>query len=78
MHIHDIIEENAHDNAGYAIAYALLQLADAHRSAAIALRNLGTGNAATEMGVVEMLAGEVGRIAEALRHIVDKMPEDDS
>ena len=62
--------ERAEDDGQYAIARALLDLATQ-------LKYLGVGNAATQMGAIELLAMEVkegtGRIAEALDQVASEI-----
>lgn len=59
-----IITERAEDNGAYAIAYALLRVADQ-------IRKLGLNDAATSMGAVELLASEVAKIGPALSHLAE-------
>ncbi len=53
------IVANASRDSGYAIAYAILKLADAGQSLAYQLKCLGFGNASTDMGAIEGLAMEI-------------------
>ncbi len=77
IHIQDLCEDKARaGDAGYAIAYALLELADAQQKTAIAITRLGLNDAATPMGAIEMLSLETKRIAEALNAISEKFPEE--
>jgi hypothetical protein len=57
--IEQSIASGATTESGYAIAYAILKLADACRSMATQLKYLGTGDAGTTMGAIEYLATEV-------------------
>jgi hypothetical protein len=57
--IEQSIASSASTESGYAIAYAILKLADACKSVATQLKYLGTGDAATTMGAIEYLATEV-------------------
>ena len=59
MRIEDLIEDRARSDGAYAIAYALLEQAEALKACASALRDIGIGNAATPMGGLELLAMEV-------------------
>jgi predicted RNA methylase len=70
-----VIAENAATDSGFAIAAALLRLADAQEKIARRLSDLGTGNAATQMGAIEFLtvelksalqevAGSIAQVAE--------------
>jgi len=49
-----------------AIAIALLEVADQTAAVAAGLRMLGTNDAATQMGAIELLAMEVKKISEAI------------
>ena len=53
--IEQSIASSAATESGYAIAYAILKLADACQSVATQLKYLGTGDAGTTMGAVEYL-----------------------
>jgi len=68
--LHDIIEQMAREDAGYAIAYALLKLATAQADLAFHVKYLGNGNAATQMGAIEAFGKHIGEkldlIADAL------------
>lgn len=55
------------EDAGFAIAYAILRLAEAQEATASALRALGTGNAATEMGAIEALSVSVEALSSSIR-----------
>jgi len=59
-----IITERAEDNGAYAIAYALLRVADQ-------LKWLGTGDAATTMGAIEMVGAELQGVGNALNAIAE-------
>ena len=70
-HIHDLFEEGARrGEAGYAIAFALLELASAQERTATALKNLGLADASTPFGAIEALGMQIKEtgelIAEAL------------
>jgi hypothetical protein len=54
-----IIVSKASSDGRFAIAAALLEIAEAHHSLATHLKYLGVGNAATEMGAAEFLAGSI-------------------
>jgi hypothetical protein len=62
------IENRARDglDSGWAIAFALLRVADA-------LNRLGTGNAATEMGALEFVGSQIGKVAEALESVASEV-----
>jgi FkbM family methyltransferase len=51
--IEDLIESKARSDAGYAIAFALLQLARAQEASTHHIKNLGNGNASTDTSAVE-------------------------
>jgi hypothetical protein len=77
QHIEDLFEEKARAGDGsFAIAYALLRLADEQKATAYQIRQLGFGDAATSMGGIEHLTLHLSRtgetIAEALRAIADR------
>jgi hypothetical protein len=57
--IEQSIAVSASSEGEFAIAYAILKLADACQSVATQLKYLGTGDAGTTMGAVEYLATEV-------------------
>jgi hypothetical protein len=67
-HIHDFCEENARTDSGYAIAFAILELADAQKAAAKALDRLGLNytNETGPPGALEELAMQAKRVADAL------------
>ena len=54
------------DGGLFAIARAILGSADHLNDVAYALRALGTADAATRMGAIELLSMEVRKIAEAI------------
>lgn len=60
------IERKAKTNGEYAIAYALLKLADAQQSTAYQIRNLGNADAATPMGALEAFGLHIGEKLDAL------------
>jgi len=72
----ELFASKARTDAGYAIAYALLQIADAQRQAAYgqaeiasSLRKFGLGDPATPMGAIECLSIELRNLGEALKHV---------
>lgn len=69
----EVFEKKAHKEAGYAIAYSLMQLAKQQEMVAIHLKYLGTGDAATRIGAVEFLAMETKGIATALSEVADAL-----
>lgn len=65
--LRELFEKKARSGDGaFAVAYALLELADAQDKAAIATFDLGTRNAGTQMGAIELLALEVKGLAAAI------------
>lgn len=73
--IEDSFEELIGEDAGYAVAYAVLQLAKATDRVADQIMALGLGNAATPMGALELLSSEVKRIAGAMEVIANREVE---
>lgn len=66
-HIQDFCEDKAHaGDAGFAIAYALLELAEAQKSLATHVKYLGNGDAATPMGAIEAFGAHIGEKLDAL------------
>lgn len=69
---HGLIEKRLtthSDDPGWAVAFALLELAKAGDRIANALHRLGTADAATPMGAIELLASEVAEIAPQLNSL---------
>lgn len=66
LHLHDVIEERARTDGSYAIAHALLKLAEAQSRTAHSLERLGLNEASSSMGAVELLSSELKRIADHL------------
>lgn len=74
--IEDVIEEKALIDAGYAIAFAILRLADAQRSTAGQIRNLGLADAGgTSMGAIELLASELKGVRDAIHALAEAHSE---
>jgi hypothetical protein len=68
--LRDLFEERARKgDAGFAVAYALLDVADAQYAIREALRSLGNGDTATKMGAIENLAGKVAGLSISLEGI---------
>ena len=71
-HFYSLCTERADEDGQYAIARALLDVA-------IQLKYLGVGNAATQMGAIEVLAMEVkegtARMAEAMALIAQEISD---
>ncbi len=65
MHIDDQIAEKAAKDGGYAVAYALLQLAQAQKDVAQAIKDLDIPF------IGERIDGAGGAIADALREVSD-------
>lgn len=65
-HLHDVIEEKARTDGIFAIAYALLRLANAQSDTATHLKYLGNGNASTPMGAIEAFGAHIGEKLDAL------------
>jgi hypothetical protein len=66
QHLADLIEEKARTDAGYAIAHALMRLADAQGEVAQHIKYLGNGNASTSMGAIEAFGLHIGEKLDAL------------
>ena len=73
--LEQFIEQSAKANATYAVAYALLRLAEAQADTAVHLKYLGVGDAGTTMGAVEYLAVELSSKLEKLADAADKIAE---
>lgn len=74
MHIHDLFEEKARKGDGqFAIAYALMNLVDAHKSVATHLKYLGNGDAATTMGAIEAFGAHIGEKLEGLTSAISEI-----
>lgn len=72
VHIEDVFEQKARAGDGsFAIAYALLQLAQAQDRTATQIKNLGFADAMTPFGAIEALNMQIKEtgelLAEALR-----------
>lgn len=59
----------------FAIAYGLVRVAAAGEAIAHAIHRLGTADAATPLGAVEVLSGEVGRMADAIASVAEAIGE---
>jgi hypothetical protein len=76
QHIMDEFESRARAGDGqFAIAYAMMEVARAAKSAAYALERLGLGDAATPMGAIELLSKGLNDgasdIADAIRAVAE-------
>lgn len=58
-------------DAGFAIAYALIDLADSQEATAAAIQRLGNGNASTHFGAIENLAMQMEKAAQSLTYAID-------
>ena len=66
-HIKDLFEDKARAGDGsFAIAYALLDLADAQAATSRALFKLGLADASTPFGALEALGMQIEKAAEIL------------
>lgn len=64
IHIKDLFEERARKGDGlFAIAYALVDLADSQEATARALKKLGLADAATPFGAIEALGLQIEKAA---------------
>lgn len=66
MHLKEVIEARAARDGSYAVAYAILQLAEAQREVAFRLKFLGNGDAFTSMGALEAFGLHIGEKLDAL------------
>lgn len=62
-------EKKALSDPGFAVAWALMDLADAQEATAKAIQRLGFGNASTHFGAIESLGMQVKDVADALNSI---------
>lgn len=73
----DFLQRARNGSGVFAIAYAVLVLAEAQDRTARGLRALGTGNAASDMGAIEFLAAHVGEklgeLATAIEALGDRL-----
>jgi hypothetical protein len=78
MHIHDELEERAREKGGglYAIAFAILELADAHKAVARHLKNLGNGDASTPFGALEGLGMHIGEKLDNLTTAISELSKE--
>jgi hypothetical protein len=74
--IDDVIEEKARTDSGYAIAYALLKVAEAQKTVATHIKYLGVGDAATTMGAIEFLSVHIGEKIDNLASAIIEAGED--
>jgi hypothetical protein len=65
--ISDFCEEKARKGEGlFAVAYALLEIADLQKSIAVHVKYLGNGDAATTMGAIEAFGMHLGEKLDSL------------
>lgn len=70
IRIDEAIQDKAATDPGFAAAYALIRVAENLGELSYATHLLGVGDAATPMGAVELLAGEVKVIGELLARMM--------
>ena len=71
MNIQDFFEDKARKGDGaYAIAYALMELANAQNSTATWIKYLGNGDAASPMGAIEAFGAHLGQKMDALTEVI--------
>lgn len=68
--VEEAIDNQAHREPGFAIAYALLRIADAQESVAVQLKYLGNGDAATTMGAIEAFGMHIGQRIDHLTEVL--------
>lgn len=67
LHIKDLFEKKARAGDGlFAIAYALVDLADSQEATAKALKKLGLADAATDFGALEALGMAIERAGQSI------------
>jgi hypothetical protein len=66
-----VIEQKARTEAGYAIAYAILDLSDSQEATARALNRLGNGSASTDFGAIESLGMQLTAAARIVGEQID-------
>ena len=76
----DHFAAKAADDPGFAIAYALLELAKEQQNTAVHLKYLGVGDAATTMGAIEYLATQItegmSRLSSAIESLAEPLRSD--
>jgi hypothetical protein len=70
----DTITKKAHSDGAYAVANALLSVAQAQLETARSIQRLGNADAATHLGAIEGLSIMTERVAKALESIASAMP----
>ena len=77
IHIQDFCEDKARKGEGlFAVAYALLELAEAQKSCAVHLKYLGNGDASTTMGAIEAFGMQLGEKLDALTTAIQERMDD--
>ena len=67
QHIKDLFEEKARAGDGlFAIAYAIVDLADSQEATAKALKKLGLNDAATTMGAMELISLSIEKSGQTI------------
>ncbi len=69
------IGEKAEDEAGYAIAYAILKLSENVSNVAVHLKYLGNGDASTTMGAIEAFGMHIGEKIDNLTNAISTIAE---
>lgn len=70
-----LIEAKADRDPGYAIAYALIQLAGATQSLSTQVKYLGNGDASTSMGAIEAFGMHLGEKIDSLSSVISESIE---
>lgn len=77
MHIEDLFEEKARKGDGsFAIAYALMQIAEQQKSIAYQIGRLGLGDAASPHGALELLGMTVSESAQTIADALGNLAPD--
>ena len=70
MNMREELNDRASESSGWATAWALLQVADAIETLATHVKYLGTGNATTQMGALELLSMEIKNGAQEIANAI--------
>jgi hypothetical protein len=73
--IEQSIRDQADTDSGFAIAHAIIKLADAVGSLSYQLKCLGVGDAAMQIGAVEYLATKVEEAGNAISHALTNVAD---
>lgn len=77
--IENLFEKKAEKDAGYAIAYAILQLAAAQEKVARQIQYLGNGDATDNRGAIEAFGMHIGeKIDELTRAVLEASGANDA